>query len=191
MLGALVLGAGCGGSTGGASQSVPNSVTGTIGGNAIPTTSVVAVTYANVPFVVGVVFVNVADACSALQNNALPGNLTDLQLFIQSAAGLTKGTYTIGPVSNTTTVMVGGAEAGSQMTSIPLATATFGQTNASCMTTTYDTEATGTITLTTVSSSEFAGHFDVTFSSGDHLTGTFDAPVCILGSGAPLPTCGG
>jgi hypothetical protein len=195
IVGALVLGVGCGGTTSGASQSGPgSSVTGTVRGNAIPTTSVVAVNQAsNGGSTVVVGFVNFTDACSVIQSNHRPGSTTSLLLAVETAGEPTTGTYTINPISNTVTVVLddGGGAPITTGISLPYATATFGQTNAGCMSTTDDTESSGSITLTTVSSSEVAGSFDVTFPNGDHLTGSFDAPVCAVPTRATTTTCGG
>jgi hypothetical protein len=199
--GALILSVGCSGKT--SADSAPGSVTGTVGGNAIPTTSVVAISQgAGRDSAVAVVFVNNADACSLLQSNRRPGNLADLELSVGAAGGPTAGTYTITPgiggVATASTFVddagAAGDEGGAATTSgsnVPLVTATFGQTDVNCMTTTYDTASSGSITLTTVSSSEVAGSFDVTFPSGDHLTGTFDAPVCTVPTTSTTTTCGG
>jgi hypothetical protein len=203
IVGALVLGVGCGGAT--SAESAPGSVTGTVGGNAIPTTSVIGVNQAGTGggFAVVVVFVNVADACPVLQRNDRPGNLAELQLGVATADEPTTGTYAITPGVGVGDVVAdfgdaagGAADAAGagEMTSgssFPYVAAIFGQTNATCMTTTYDTASSGSITLTTVSSSEVAGTFDVTFPSGDRLTGTFDAPVCTIASGPTTTTCGG
>jgi hypothetical protein len=201
IVGALFLSVGCGGAT--SAKSAPGSVTGTVGGNAIPTTSVIGVNQAGTGgFAVAVVFENVADACPVLQSNHRPGNLADLELNVAAAGEPMTGTYTITPGVGVAMLQVGdaaagavGEEGGAPMTrgsNFPYVTATFGQTNASCMTTTYDTASSGSIKLTTVSSSEVTGSFDVTFPSGDHLTGTFDAPVCTVPSGpTTTTTCGG
>lgn len=71
IVGALVLGVGCGGEARGGSEAEPGSVTGTVGGNAIPTTSVIGVNQGGTTgdFVVALVFVNVAAGCSLLQSN--------------------------------------------------------------------------------------------------------------------------
>jgi hypothetical protein len=191
-MGALVLGVGCGGAT--SAESAPGSVTGTVGGNAITTTSVIGVNQTGTGgFAVAVVFVNVADACSVVQSNHRPGNLAELELNVQAAGEPTTGTYTITPGGGVPVGPIdeeGGAPTTSGSNS-PFVTAAFEQTNASCTTTESDNASSGSVTLTTVSPSEVAGRFDVMFPSGDHLTGTFDAPVCTVPSGPTTPTCGG
>ncbi|MCL2448601.1 MAG: hypothetical protein FWD17_06625 [Polyangiaceae bacterium] len=201
MVGALLVVVGCGGRARGAPESASGSVTGTFDGNPIPTNSVVAVKSSeNGVFAVAVIFVNIANACSVLQSGNRPPNLADLQLVVEGTGEAGTGAFAITSVSNTVTVAAlpgdGGAAPMSQpMTSSdPYATVTFGKTDANCMTTTYDSEASGSFTLTTVTSSEVAGRFDVTFSGGDHVTGSFDAPVCNLPSGGTTTTtttCGG
>ena len=126
-----------------------------------------------------------------LQSARRPGNLTYLQLVVQTENEPTTGTYTITPLSSTANTTAVWTPDGGGGINLPFASASFGQTDVSCVTTTDEAVSAGSITLTTVKSGEVAGSFDLMFPNGDHLAGTFDAPVCALPSGGTTTTCGG
>jgi hypothetical protein len=139
------------------------SVSGTIGGQSVPTTNVVAVvgsetTNGTTVQLDSVVITSVSDACSFLQNptHRVPSASTLVLAAGAIAPSVPTGTFTIGTYGY----------------------AQYDADSATCVLTTSQTATSGSIVLTSVSSSAIDGTFDVTMPNGDHLSGSFDAPVC-------------
>jgi hypothetical protein len=161
---AVVAVAACSGSsnsTGGGSGSA--SVSGTIGGQSVPTTNVVAVvgsetTNGATVQLDSIVLTSVSNACSFLQNptHRLPSTSTLVLAAGAIAPSVPTGTFNIGSYGY----------------------AQYDADSATCVLTTSETATSGSIVLTTVSSQSISGTFDVTMPNGDHLSGSFDAPVC-------------
>jgi hypothetical protein len=148
-------------SNGGGSGSA--SVSGTIGGQSVPTTNVVAVvgsetTNGATVQLDSIVITSVSDACSFLQNptHRLPSAATLVLAAGAIAPSVPTGTFNIGTYGY----------------------ATYDADSATCVLTTSETATSGSVVLTSVSSGLIDGTFDVTMPNGDHLTGSFDAPVC-------------
>lgn len=155
--------AACSGSSSSTGSAGSASVTGTIGGQAVPTTNVVAVvgSETNNKTTVqldSIVLTSVSDACSFLQNptHRIPSSSTLVLAAGAIAPSVPTGTFNIG--------MYGYAQ--------------YDADSATCVLTTSETATSGSVVLTSVSSSSIQGTFDVTMPNGDHLSGSFDAPVC-------------
>lgn len=141
-------------STGGGSGS--SSVSGTIGGQSVQTTNVVAVvgsetTNGTTVQLDSIVLTSVSDACSFLQNptQRLPSTSTLVLAAGAIAPSVATGTFPIG--------MYGYAQ--------------YDADSATCVLTTSETASGGSIVLTNVSSTSLVGTFDVTMPDGDHLSG--------------------
>jgi hypothetical protein len=139
------------------------SVSGTIGGQSVPTANVVAVvgsetTNGTTVQLDSIVLTSVSDACAFLQNpmKRLASTSTLVLAAGAIAPSVPAGTFNIGTYGY----------------------AQYDADSATCVLTTSETATSGTIVLTTVSSQSIAGTFDVTMPNGDHLSGSFDAPVC-------------
>jgi hypothetical protein len=148
-------------STGGGSGT--GSVSGTIGGQAVSTTNVVAVvgsetTNGATVQLDSIVLTSVSDACSFLQNptHRIPSSSTLVLAAGAIAPSVPTGTFGIGTYGY----------------------ASYDADSATCVLTTSETATSGSIVLTSVSSDQIEGTFDVTMPNGDHLSGSFDAPVC-------------
>ncbi len=148
-------------STGGVSGSA--SVSGTIGGQSVPTTNVVAVvgsetTNGATVQLDSIVLTSVSDACSFLQNptHRLPSTSTLILAAGAIAPSVPTGTFNIGTYGY----------------------ASYYADSATCVLTTSETANSGSVVLTSVSSDSIDGTFDVTMPNGDHLSGNFAAPVC-------------
>ena len=156
--------AACGGSSGGGGGAGgAATVTGTVGGQVVPSTEVIGVAGTETSGgtqiqIAGAVITNFAGACDLLQSPThRQANATDLLLMVAAVApSVPAGTYPIGS----------------------MAIAQYGADSATCTSTTSERAQTGSIVLTSVTSTEIQGTFDVTMTDGDHLTGSFDAPVC-------------
>jgi hypothetical protein len=160
-------------------------VTGTLGGNPVATTGVVAilatVTNAGVTSTYfGVNIKNKPGAACNTKESTLPPNLDYLDLeFGGPGATAPPGTYVI-----------------AQPQTGPNAYASYVRTDASCQVTgNIPTATSGTIDVTTVSDGVVAATFDLTFDSGERISGHFSTPYCGFaldpdaGSGPGLP-CG-
>jgi len=165
--------AACSSGSGSAGGVQSTTVTGTIAGATVPTTSDYAVIGPLVdtfgPFTsdgVAVTISNIANSCSVAQHNGSPANMTSLVILVAAPIPVVPGTYAI-------------------TTTTPTATSTIGYlvyetTNAQCSRTTIHSAHSGSITLLTVGSTSVEGTFSVTMDTGDHVLGTFTAPVCDL-----------
>lgn len=156
--------AACGGSSNSVgATSGSATVSGTIGGQSVPTTNVVAVVGSETTGVTtvqldSILVTSVSDPCSFLQNpmNRIP-NATSLVLAAGAIApSVPTGTYDVGKYGY----------------------AQYDADSATCTLTTSETATSGSVVLTSVSSDTIGGTFDVTMANGDHLTGSFSAPVC-------------
>ncbi len=156
--------AACSGSTSSTgSGSGTGSVSGTIGGQSVPTTSVVAIvgsstTNGTTVQLDSIVLTSVSGACSFLQNptHRIPSSSTLVLAAGAIGPSVPTGTFNIG--------MYGYAQ--------------YDADSATCVLTTTETATSGSVVLTSVSSDSIQGTFDVTMPNGDHLSGSFDAPVC-------------
>lgn len=148
-------------STGSASGSA--SVSGTIGGQSVSTTNVVAVvgsetTNGTTVQLDSIVLTSVSGACAFLQNptHRIPSSSTLILAAGAIGPSVPTGTFNIG--------MYGYAQ--------------YDADSATCVLTTSETATSGSVVLSSVSSDSIQGTFDVTMPNGDHLSGSFDGPVC-------------
>jgi hypothetical protein len=156
--------AACGGSSGdGGLGGGSASVTGTVGGQGVPTTSVIGVSGTQMQGstqvqIAGAVISNFDGSCELLESPThRQANATELVLAVAAVApSVPTGTYSIGS----------------------MAIAEYGADSATCTSTTSESAQGGSITLTNVTPTTIQGTFDVTMANGDHLTGSFDAPIC-------------
>ena len=155
--------AACSGSSSSNGASGSASVSGTIGGQSVPTTNVVAVvgsetTNGSTVHLDSIVITSVSDACSFLQNptHRIASASTLILAAGAIAPSVPTGTFTIGTYGY----------------------AQYDADSATCVLTTSETAMSGSIVLNNVSSDSIDGTFDLTMPNGDHLSGSFAAPVC-------------
>lgn len=160
---AALAAAACSGSSNSTGSSGSASVSGTIGGQSVQTTNVVAVvgsatTNGTTVQLDSIVITSVSDACSFLQNptHRYPSATTLVLAAGAIAPSVPTGTFDIGKYGY----------------------AQYDADSATCVLTTSETATSGSVVLTSVSSTSIDGTFDVTMPNGDHLSGSFDAPVC-------------
>lgn len=169
--------AACSSSSRGSSSGV--TVTGTIDGHPVATTSALGVLLTQTVDKVtstsaGVTIMSLPATCDAV----IGGSDVADQTILFVAAGvegstLPPGQYTISP-------------------SNPYVGASYGTANASCFETTAQYATSGTITISVAGGGIIQGDFDVTFPTGETLTGTFSVPICIDPNTQPdaAPECG-
>jgi hypothetical protein len=140
----------------------PGAVTGTIGGDAVPTTSVAAFVFRGGPTSEEVALTNQSDTCAAAAHEfPLPPNLVVLGFEVEvPGASVGVGTYSISspPAGVRTFASFSKADAQGGLLSQTYATG-------------------GSFTYADVSATAVSGSFDLAFGT-DHVAGTFVAKVC-------------
>jgi hypothetical protein len=158
-------------------------VTGTVGGLAVPTADTVAfirpIDHAFGPFTsngVEISISNLGGSCALAQRKVKPPSGAWLKLVVMSPDAIVPGTYGISArqdAASTTGVV------------------TFTTSDTGCREGTKIRGArSGSIVLTTVNPTTVEGTFSVTMATGEGLSGTFRAPVCDGPAGAGTFACG-
>lgn len=186
LLAALCCALGCGSSSNTSSgPSGSTTVTGTIAGAAVPTTSSFAVVGPLVdtfgPFTsngIGITISNVPNSCTVAQRHGNPSNTTNLNLLIAAPNPVTSGSYAISTTAPTATSTI--------------ADLVYETTDANCHTMSTHTARSGSIVISAVSATTVEGTFSVTMDTGESLSGTFSVPICDVGaaSDAGPSACG-